>query len=456
MSDELTALADALGRIKSASFLTENRETLEKSASAIRSYAAAQEQEPVGYGYSAEIQSAPGDFLHVCREKKAMYDTPLYLSPPPAAGWDITEDMVRAGARAMADLEDVGIDPLIIEHSKACLEAARDYLRRNAPPDTGAGKKLGPQFDVSQDEPDPIMDSDGVPDHGGADAGVVWRSISEDTRWIDGRDVVLLANDMEVQARYCPGEWCDETPSSPREYSGAVWSCFDDQFQLEIEECSEDPSEWCHDGATHWRPISAISKPAPVAGNEDDPSMDERWQAGLDFAMIQLCTVMGVDPHDVTWDAATEETEGDVRAIIWNILRAKMGEDWKPAPVAANASAEARLRERVNELEQMCINREEFIAQNNLWKEFSAYLAEPHASDCDKHGCMGDMAPGDPKDLAELLAKPSVLEPSDRPADVTVDDLSKFICREIPICIHSRVGDFLARALLDAFTVGRR
>jgi hypothetical protein len=46
--------------------------------------------------------------------------------------------------------------------------------------------------------------------------------------------------------------------------------------------------------------------------------------------------------------------------------------------------------------------------------------------------------------------------PSDRTADVTVDDLSKFICMEIPICIHSRVGDFLARALLDAYGMWRQ
>jgi len=39
------------------------------------------EQEPIGYGYSAEIQSAPGDLLHVSRKKQALYDTPLYLAP---------------------------------------------------------------------------------------------------------------------------------------------------------------------------------------------------------------------------------------------------------------------------------------------------------------------------------------------------------------------------------------
>src|ERR1700679_40304 len=38
---------------------------------------------------------------------------------------------------------------------------------------------------------------------------------------------------------------------------------------------------------------------------QDDPSSDERWNAGVDFVMIQLCNFMGIDPHMVTWDAAT-------------------------------------------------------------------------------------------------------------------------------------------------------
>ncbi len=62
----------------------------------------------------------------------------------------------------------------------------------------------------------------------------------------------------------------------------------------------------------------------------DDPTSDERWQAGLDYAMEQFCHVLRVDPKDVTWDAATEELEGDVRAVIGNILRAKYGEDFDP------------------------------------------------------------------------------------------------------------------------------
>lgn len=60
----------------------------------------------------------------------------------------------------------------------------------------------------------------------------------------------------------------------------------------------------------------------------DDPSSDERWNAGLDYAMTQLCALLGVDTNSVRWDAATETLDGDVRAVLGGIMRAKYGEDW--------------------------------------------------------------------------------------------------------------------------------
>jgi hypothetical protein len=85
---------------------------------------------------------------------------------------------------------------------------------------------------------------------------LLWREIA--TAPLDGSDVLLLAHGMIVEARYCPGEWSEDTPLSPREYDGAVWSCFDDQFQFEIEEVSHDPAEWCHGPVTHWAPKPLI------------------------------------------------------------------------------------------------------------------------------------------------------------------------------------------------------
>lgn len=74
----------------------------------------------------------------------------------------------------------------------------------------------------------------------------------------------------------------------------------------------------------------------------NDPSADERWSAGCDFAICQLAAVLGTEPSAFSWDAATEELDGDVRAIIGNALAAGLGEDWQDRPtVAALAQREA-------------------------------------------------------------------------------------------------------------------
>lgn len=100
-----------------------------------------------------------------------------------------------------------------------------------------------------------------------------WRCLSSDTAWIDGRDLVLFAYDMEVSARFCPGEWWYGHEGS--EYNGAVWSCFDDQFQIEIEEISDDPSIWHHGRATHWR------EPSPPPASVDERSQSQGREDGL-------------------------------------------------------------------------------------------------------------------------------------------------------------------------------
>ncbi|GJE29786.1 DUF551 domain-containing protein [Methylobacterium organophilum] len=74
--------------------------------------------------------------------------------------------------------------------------------------------------------------------------------------------------------------------------------------------------------------------PAPTDGKlaEDwrkDPSADDRWNAGLDYGQRQLCAVLGVDPGSVSWDAATETLDGDVRSVIGNILTAWAGDEWR-------------------------------------------------------------------------------------------------------------------------------
>lgn len=77
-----------------------------------------------------------------------------------------------------------------------------------------------------------------------------------------------------------------------------------------------------------------VQAPTPDAakGAGDDPTASAEWNAGCDFAMTKLCSFLGVDPATVNWDAATETVDGDVLAVIGNIVHAKFGEDWCPAP----------------------------------------------------------------------------------------------------------------------------
>ena len=91
------------------------------------------------------------------------------------------------------------------------------------------------------------------------------------------------------------------------------------------------------------RILSALSRPASVEGGEpvadwrDDPSADERWCAGLDFGVTQLCVALGIDPETVTFDAATETLDGDVQSVIWRILHARFGDD---SPVPSSGTPE--------------------------------------------------------------------------------------------------------------------
>jgi hypothetical protein len=95
----------------------------------------------------------------------------------------------------------------------------------------------------------------------------------------------------------------------------------------EAEACAINGAGWRKENDGRWRLPKA---PAEDGDWRDDPAADERWNAGLDFAMKQLCAALGVDPEQVTWDAATETVDGDVNAVIWNILRTRFGDNWDP------------------------------------------------------------------------------------------------------------------------------
>lgn len=126
----------------------------------------------------------------------------------------------------------------------------------------------------------------------------------------------------------------------------------------------------------------APAVPDDVADWRDDPTADERWNAGCDFAMTQLCVVLEVDPKSVSWDAATEELEGDVRSVIGNIITAAFGDDWPtPATIEAQAAELARLREE-NALMAASLDEEErkhgLSTNGNMWRFWSQQLREYH------------------------------------------------------------------------------
>jgi hypothetical protein len=113
--------------------------------------------------------------------------------------------------------------------------------------------------------------------------------------------------------------------------------------------------DYRHEAYRRWEKLltsilAALPKVIPstsrdgAEGAAEDQTLSAEWNNGCDFAMMQLCNFLCVDPDAVNWDAATETVDGDVRAVIGNILHAKFGEDWspqtappKPAPDALRA-----------------------------------------------------------------------------------------------------------------------
>lgn len=77
-----------------------------------------------------------------------------------------------------------------------------------------------------------------------------WRPIRTAPK--DGRPVLLLTKSYGVvEAWFSQGEWEDHHEYG-RLYSGPMWVCADDQFQIEVEET---PDGHLHGGATHWMPL---------------------------------------------------------------------------------------------------------------------------------------------------------------------------------------------------------
>ena len=53
------------------------------------------------------------------------------------------------------------------------------------------------------------------------------------------------------------------------------------------------------------------------------------FEQGMEWAIEALAEELGITANDFSWDAATEEWEGDVRAVMNNMLTAALGEEWR-------------------------------------------------------------------------------------------------------------------------------
>jgi hypothetical protein len=79
-----------------------------------------------------------------------------------------------------------------------------------------------------------------------------WQDISTAPR--DGTEILLFTSCHGVcQAGFQQGVWEDHWEFGP-EYTGSVWVCCDDIFQIEVDEA---PEGYLDGIATHWQPLPA-------------------------------------------------------------------------------------------------------------------------------------------------------------------------------------------------------
>ncbi len=60
------------------------------------------------------------------------------------------------------------------------------------------------------------------------------------------------------------------------------------------------------------------------------------FEEGVECAIEMFARSFGIDVNDFSWDAATEEWEGDVMAVIANCITARFGDDWHDIPQPSN------------------------------------------------------------------------------------------------------------------------
>lgn len=111
----------------------------------------------------------------------------------------------------------------------------------------------------------------------------------------------------------------------------------------------------------------------------DDPSADDRWNAGCGYAQEQLCKVLGVDPQSIDWDAATETLDGDVQSVTCKILTAGLGEEWAEHTAPPSAQPSGELVERL----RAAADSEDYFQEESdaLLREAATALSQPPETD---------------------------------------------------------------------------
>jgi hypothetical protein len=69
--------------------------------------------------------------------------------------------------------------------------------------------------------------------------------------------------------------------------------------------------------------VALYAHPSP-SGDGENGELD----AGINYAIERLCEIFDVDPKSISWDAATETMDGDVRSVFCNVMVAAYGEEW--------------------------------------------------------------------------------------------------------------------------------
>lgn len=168
-----------------------------------------------------------------------------------------------------------------------------------------------------------------------SDNGKRWRIIPEDGDWEMVPVGHITAGQAKAICQRIEAALATPPPSAGTGEAVVCQTCEGTGYAFNQMDEREEECPDCE------RRLSAPPLPAAAVDWRYDPSADEQWNAGCDFATMQLCHFLGVDPATVDWDAATETLDGDVQSVIGKILRAKLGEDWGPsAPAPAVRSTE--------------------------------------------------------------------------------------------------------------------